>query len=436
MLELLLSNCLFLNPFKAYVLLDFSFNEQSLRKTLRRFDFYRKPSLERITAENAWIDQALSVVANQFKQPPTVRKLKLGAKDAYSLKAGELLLSRKLAFDLKAASQVVSPNRFQIIRCVRSLLEEGVPFNVGRYDIRSFFESISLSLALGAIKDVSSLPFFHTQLIHKLLTHLDLLYPQSGQLRGITISAVVSDLVMRNFDDKLVEHREVFFYARYVDDIIVVSAPTMSGSSLLDLTNSSLPSGLSLNAKKTQFLIINGAKKQGISSPKTLNFLGYEFGIYEQRKNSSLGIRKVKIDIEIRKEKMFKTKIVLALRDYSKKGDLKLLRLRLKFLSTSFSFIKPGSNRRVVSGIAVNYSEVSDARNSRLAVLDTFLVGNLMAFANGNHRFSRSSNFGLPVAEARQLAKHSFVGAHESRCFVAFNPSQVLDIQKIWKNVK
>ena len=78
---------------------------------------------------------------------------------------------------------------------------------------------------------------------------------KSGVPRGMNISATMSELYMRKFDRWIRSFDSVYFYARFVDDIIVFSNSLKDSLILIANLNSQLSElaeGLTINLKKTE----------------------------------------------------------------------------------------------------------------------------------------------------------------------------------------
>jgi len=188
---------------------------------------------------------------------------------------------RKINRNFKRIYGVKQADRFKIIKTVKNLLSENFPFFVCKADIHQFYESINRNEILKNIEDSSLLSYETKYLIKKFFSTFE----TSGLLRGINISATLSEYYMRNFDKNVRKIDDIFFYARYVDDIIIFS--TEDGArKIFEKLPKLLPSGLLFNNQKTQKInFANGGKIQ---------FLGYEFEKINKTLKTRISPHKIK----------------------------------------------------------------------------------------------------------------------------------------------
>ena len=113
------------------------------------------------------------------------------------------------------------------------------------------------------------------------MKHLESLHASSatdkiGIPRGIGVSAYLAELYMRDIDKEISSLKDVTYYARYVDDIIIVFTPTTNQKTptYIDQVKNIMETdtGLKMNPVKTSELDL-------VKSNATLelNFLGYQF---------------------------------------------------------------------------------------------------------------------------------------------------------------
>lgn len=137
-----------------------------------------------------------------------------------------LIMSKLLCRDLAATFKVKAANRHHIMSCVKSLLVKDKRFIIIRTDIQSFFESIPHDNILTLI---GSNPFVSKKTIgciRNILMQYDKLKTLGkqgiGVPRGVAVSSYLSEILLRDFDMKVKRFPNVLFYARYVDDIIIL----------------------------------------------------------------------------------------------------------------------------------------------------------------------------------------------------------------------
>lgn len=344
------------------------------------------------------------------------------------------LISRKLCENLKMTHRRCPMGRTQIVSNLSLLLEEGVPFRIYRLDIKSFYESFQLPYVISSIEKISRLSPQSKKLVKELLTcHI----PLGGQgiPRGLSLSAILSDLLMHGFDQSVQSNDDVFFYSRYVDDIIVVTSSRENVRVFLSDVEKFLPPGLTLNQAKRQIVTakdkVNPTKSSGqFSELFSFDYLGYAFSVKEPVKDNKTKdyYRSVTVDIAAKKIMRFKTRISRSFLDFSKTGNFDLLKDRIKLLTKNFSVYNAKAGGKKIAGIFHSYPLVS-GNPYGLKTLDNFLR-NAVLSKNGR----MFSKYSLTAHQKQNLLAHSFTRGHAEKCFVHFSGVRLKEIQECWKN--
>ena len=237
-----------------------------------------------------------SISATQIKNKSIIR--------TKSIK--EILILRKLNDNLKRIYGAKQSNRREITKQVYTLLQEINPIHIIRLDIRSFYESIKLEAALEPIFEETLLSPTSKKIIKAILR--DPSIPDHIP-RGLNISSTLTEIYMRDFDDVIRSLNGVYYYARYVDDIIIFAYKDIINGSKQAIKYC-LPAGLSTHRKKSKYHPIicrcllncecsNNCKCRTSctcepNAPKniTLDYLGYNFTFSDIPKNSKKEDRK------------------------------------------------------------------------------------------------------------------------------------------------
>jgi hypothetical protein len=264
---------------------------------------------------------------------------------------------KQLQYNIRKTFKVKQASRNDIIRQIFYLLSDGFPKVVIRTDIRHFYESIPQDKLFEKIDNNVLLSPQSKKLIRKLFYEFETqkdkneIAPKVGIPRGIGISAYLSELFMRDIDIALKGLSDLTFYARYVDDIIMVFTPrTLSSKGdYLDevrkiISENKLELSEGQEDKESKTKSYNLVENNKLLEP--LIFLGYKFFSQEQVSKDKYGdqITSAFIRIELSDSKMSKykkrlTKSVEAYNNTSKfceKDARKLLFERLKFLTGNF----------------------------------------------------------------------------------------------------
>jgi hypothetical protein len=230
----------------------------------------------------------------------------------------DTLIIRKLNDNIKRIYKDEQANRRIIIDQVKTLLEETCPFWILKTDIKSFYESIDRDRLIEKLKNDSILSFHSLQVLYKIFLN-PTLAESTGLPRGMSISSTLSEIYMRKFDSWIKTSEGVFYYARFVDDIIIFSY----SKEKLDLLRSNLNSqlkvldlNLEINEKKTP-PIYDGCC---LTSTLPLEYLGYSFTKEIKKKKNEL-VSELVISIAKKKVNKIKTRIIKALCDYAMKSS-------------------------------------------------------------------------------------------------------------------
>ncbi|MCU0350335.1 MAG: RNA-directed DNA polymerase [Flavobacterium sp.] len=340
------------------------------------------------------------------------------------------LILRKLNDNIKRIYKDEQANRRIIISQVKTLLSETCPFWVIKTDIKSFYESIDRERLISKFHDDSMLSY-QSMFLMKRIFENPLLVGKSGVPRGMNISATMSELYMRKFDRWVCTYDSVYYYARFVDDIIIFSNSLKDSLSLIENLNpqlNTLAEGLSINQKKTELfdgktlenLDIKNGKK--IRLNHKLDYLGYSFRIENVRTKK----RKLIVSIAEKKITKIKTRIIKALLDFSKNKDFNLLEKRIQFLTGNYSIRKSEEGNSLRAGIYYNYLQVT-SHSVFIEELNQFLRKSI---------YSKRPNFGAKIGlsniQKSKLSKYCFLAGFEKKVFFEFSYIEMQQIIKCW----
>ncbi|MDM1556115.1 RNA-directed DNA polymerase [Chryseobacterium indologenes] len=295
-------------------------------------------------------------------------------------------ISKKIQKNVNGTYDIKQASRYSILNELLNLLEDKFPKYVIRTDIKSFYESIPQKLLLQKINEDYLLSIKTKDYINQIFDSYNSLTGQrnkdtaKGVPRGIGISAYLAELFMRRIDNRIRELDDVVYYARYVDDIIVVFIPEKNHGNVYfieylkqikSIIKEEAGDDFKINDEKTnQYNLIDGIKsitleehhyldkvykkKQSKVNPKFINFLGYKIGakekIYKKTENQNGSTREVAdgkslhdlcIQLSENKIKKYNEKIRLSFNHFNekKKHDrkyaLKLLCARLNYLTSN-----------------------------------------------------------------------------------------------------
>lgn len=319
------------------------------------------------------------------------------------------LVLRKLHKNIKRIYAVQQADRNTIIKQMKLLLTENVEMRIVRLDVRHFYESIDRQRILAKLIDDARLSY-HSLMLMQSLFNDPTIAAGTGLPRGLGISAVLSELYMKYFDLDFKKLEGVYYYARFVDDIIVFCSSEASKEIAWKYAEDELTKiGLQLNEEKSYSLNPN---QQGAE----FTYLGYTFKKTGNRLNVTIAQKKLNV---------IKTRLTRSFVRFSKDHDFTLLKLRIKFLTGNFTLYNPHTLLPIKVGIYFNYKMANnltvlkdlDAYYQRLLHCRTGRLGGAIA---------------LTKPHVKELEKYSFDFGYYHHVNHHFTTDQMAKIANCW----
>ena len=329
------------------------------------------------------------------------------------------LVLRKLYHNIKRIYNVTQANRSSIIRQMLILLKEDVPLWIVRLDVKHFFESIDRDFLITRIEDNGRLNIQSILLLKEINSYL-----KSSNLpglpRGLAISSALSEVYMKYFDLDVKRMEGVYYYARYVDDIVIFCTSKESQEKVWN----EIPEML----HKLK-LIKNDDKsfKWADTSTQPLTFLGYDIQVAKCRRDRGkmINYKDVEVSIADKKIKMIKTRITRAFAKYTKERDFDLLQNRIKFLTGNFTIYSKATLAPIKVGIFFNYKEIT--LHHQLQYLDSYYQ-RILHCKNG----SLCSKFLFSKEQIKSLEKYSFEFGFKHHVNHHFTTKMLTNIKQAW----
>ncbi len=334
----------------------------------------------------------------------------------------QTLIIRKLNDCIKRIYKEEQSNRRLIISQIITLLNENCPKWIIRADIHSFYESIDRSKLIEKFKFDSMLSYHSLSLLDALFS-VNGVTDKNGLARGLSVSATMSEIYMRSFDKWVQQCSGVYYYARFVDDIIVFCSSNNDAERIFERMQDEALSKIGLKFNQTKTVLLSGSNIV-LNSP--LEYLGYKF-FYMQGDGLTDKKAELKISIANKKVDKIKSRIILSLSRYCKDGEFSLLEKRIKFLTGNFRVKKREEATDLKAGVYFNYSSINDY--SILDDLNQFYYKAL---------YARSSAFGaeliakLSNVQRKQLMKYSFRFGFEHKVVHRFSGADLKVIKSCW----
>lgn len=330
-------------------------------------------------------------------------------KDSMAYLCQDLVL-RKLHRNIKRIYSVKQADRNTIVKQMKVLLNEDVDMRIVRLDVHHFYDSINSKNILAKLVEDARLSYQSLLLIQTLFRDSSI-SANSGLPKGLGISAVLSELYMKYFDLDFKKIDGVYYYARFVDDIIVFCSSEASQELSWKYAHDELEKlGLEFNKEKSYKL--NPKQKD-----KSFTYLGYTFQFVDKKLNVAIAQKKLNV---------IKTRITKSFVRFTKEHDFDLLKLRIKFLTGNFTLYAPHTLQPIKVGIYFNYKMANDV--SALKDLDKYYQ-RLLHCRTG----SLGSAIKLSKIQVKDLEKYSFYFGYLNHVNHFFTTSQMVNISNCWR---
>ena len=412
---------------------DLTIHEKTLRRDgLRKSDFRFNSDLSSKSKLNSILARSVKIGETGFSAL-NLGKSSFGGKPTYKLKnfSDELVL-RLISKNIQRLTGVRQSNRMAIAKAMNSLLQEGFDCRIYKLDIKSFYENVCITEIL---KNLDSDSGFSRSSFAILETFFEELKQQqvAGLPRGVALSATLAEFVMRTFDENAISNSDVFYYARFVDDIFIITSSRENPANFLKELKKNLPSGLQYNARKTKHyeLLERPAKKTEAPAEQIeFNFLGYNFNVHQRQKNDLGTKRNVHIDISQSKTNKIKTKVIRSFIQFCRDGDWDDLIGRLKLLTGNYVIFDHARGIRRKAGIYYNYQMVDVSSSISLPQLDNFLKSFVLSKQG---KLCSELRLNLNDSQRRTILKLSFVRGFRNRDFYHFTATDLVRLMGCWK---
>ncbi len=274
---------------------------------------------------------------------------------------------KQLQRNLYDTFKVIQADRNKIIKQIFNIVSDGFPKILIKTDISSFYESIPQDRLFNKIENHTLLSPFSKRLIKRLFYDFEnkknktKIPPKKGIPRGIGVSAYLSELYMRDIDNEIKSLEDVIYYARYVDDIIVIICPKTESKQrnylqelkyIICIKNKlPLKDGDDGEPSKTEIIHLPGRG----SYTKSFDYLRYCFILRRTITNNHRSTFQTTLEISNNKIERYSKWLKLSIDDYNQNAKYNerearnLLIARLKFLTGNFHL--NNNKRNVKSGV-------------------------------------------------------------------------------------
>lgn len=233
------------------------------------------------------LEDALQEALSQFEQAlesgsftyGLMPAVKLGDRQTYRVSD-----TLDVAFPARQAAAVIrdlrsadSQSRNGIVRALKEALGKKYSHAIYRLDITSFFGSIPHDELLKRLRSLKRLDTVTVTLVSRLLEEFAVLTgTRVGIPQGVGMSSHLADFYLHEFDRRMKATPGVLFYARYVDDMVLVLEDAVVLDTVKDEIEEELQKlALTINPAKTDAIVTvdNG----DYPADSAVEYLGYRF---------------------------------------------------------------------------------------------------------------------------------------------------------------
>lgn len=427
-------------------MLTSEFSKKGLQSAFRRVDNGHYEFARNLHHRNLYISDIANKIQSGTFGFSHIKKKTIRDFTAYrASKLGDELVLRRLTAIVGQAYRIKQADRTAVVKQVVSLIEEGAPKYILRLDIASFYETIDRGKILEKIREEKRISNYSLSLLEKFFDRLTAVLP-NGLPRGMGLSAALSELYLADLDKRIRQTPGVYYFARYVDDIIIFlnSHP----ADLQGNVEKWLPAGMTLNRNKChQFHVgcrcthlcihqpnpcpCSGKKcacKPAKDKNHELDYVGYKIHFSDVIKDEKTP-QAAAIRISDKKIKRIKSRMIWAFLAYRGDHNFDLLHHRIRFLTENHTLKAAMSKGNLKTGIRYNYPLITDTAD--LKNLDVFLR-NILS--------SSKTTFGLklrPLLDSTQrsaLQKLSFESGFNASRSRRLPSTLVKTIRRCWKH--
>jgi len=362
-----------------------SYSQKELKRCLRKEDFWKYEISEDVDGEIEEISRNFHEL--EFKVLGIKKSTISGRTIFFPQTLHDAVCLRRTNEILKSTLRHTTNSRNDEVRQLKHIIRNMEGCKILKTDVASLFENIPFKeiirkLANGGLRH--NLTLNH---LRQLSTLMIKNFSYYGLPPGLGLSSTLADFAFSLFDSSTINHPDVEYYTRYVDDLCILHHG--ESSSIEKHLTATLPFKLQLNRKKT--------KRYEYPSQSSLDFLGYSISL----SNNDLATK-----ISPKKLGRAKTRIVLCLKSYLAKQDFPLLLNRIRFLSSSVKMKISTREAPVFSGHRHVYRLCNtQLLEDQMKELDIFFHGLL---SSNRYSLSRNLRHNMSEEQRAELKRMSF----------------------------
>ncbi len=373
------------------------------------------------------MDDAVTCAMNAFNGACGLKYIRKGSRDICTVFSyPETLVLRKIASNLSTITRVGPSERSRLIKVLLLCLRQDLQFRLYRFDVHRFFDSLSVEESLAQVA-ASAVSRRTVELLTAVLRQHSAA-GKPGIPTGLAMSAALAEVMMAPFDRYVKSQPGVFYFGRFVDDIVVVTNGSEDAFEFGRKLSMALPAGTRFGTKKQERIEVPKIDHGKSSEIGRFDYLGYEFRIRDERVRSRESIRVVDVNLSERPLKRILTRTARAFRAFASDGRFDELYLRICYLTSNYRLFDPLVNRKRLAGVYHNHPFLTYHPGNSLRVLD----GALRQLVFSSPRRRAGAGVALNAYQQRTLSKRSFLKGHMRREYYSFSVKTLALVKRCW----
>lgn len=392
-------------------MLNQTFNPQSLKRLVSSEDI----KTYKLGSNNIDLMKSITSISYTVSQKDftfsKIRKSTMKGKDIFTIDdKNEYFAIKKLNSIIKRIYTISHSNRNDILTQLIEIINDGSNYKIIRADIKDFFGNVPRKKIIDKIKSDSLLG---SLMINKLNQLEDVLKHKNcqGLPRGVSISSTLSEIYLRDFDSAIQNTPFVYYYARYVDDIIIVCVDDKLEKVESILAHELNKIDLSFNDKYSTLNCLDNSA--------SFDYLGVKFNFNDGN---------VKYLLSTNKIKNIKSKVIKSILDYRNNKDDNLLINRIKLLTSNYNLYTKTESNSLKAGIYYNNQNINNYE--QLNELNEFLR---KSFTSKNGSLAKTVKF-IPRKVASNCMRQCFFKGYIEKKMVNFTGKDMANIVRCWKH--
>lgn len=320
---------------------------------------------------------------SNYKKEIFTKQKKKRAVYSYPKLSCEDILCQYLKKQLDSVFHIKYASRSRVINILFNILpvvRDMNDFVIIRADFKSFFDSVLTEHVFDKYIKESMLRRQDKELLEEYVSNF------KYSFAGLCLSNGMTEIVCRDFDARIrakLTKYGLFFYERYVDDILLITNKYISKIVFLKIMEETIKevfgkSPVKINSSPEKFSYIC-KRDMIVNTPYEFNFLGYQFALTESpvaKNGKTVNVINFKYGIAEKKRLKYKNIIEKAFIQYTKDGNIELLRQRIKIYSARVVIartIGSSSYDWLTKGVVANYNELQHHMNSLIPSTQQFM---------------------------------------------------------------